>query len=66
MNEFAKELTGRDARTVQSTALENKAVFLYSIMDSYNQSDALKIRQMADYISRQTKELAELQASAAK
>lgn len=66
LNEFTKELTGRDARTVQSTALENKAVFLYSIMDSYNQSDALKIRQMADYISRQTKELAELQASAAK
>ena len=66
LNEFVKELTGRDARTVMSTALENKAVFLYSIMDNYNQSEALEIRKMADYISRQTQELAELQASATK
>lgn len=66
LNDFVKELSGRDARTVLSTALENKAVFLYSIMDNYNQTEALEIRKMADYISRQTKELAELQASATK
>jgi hypothetical protein len=47
-------------------ALENKALFLYNIMDEYNQSEAFRIRNMADFISRKTKELEDLQASATK
>ena len=50
----------------QSSALENKAVFLYTIMDEYNQSDAFQIRNMADFISRKLQELEDLQAKATK
>lgn len=66
LEEFVKQLAGRDAKTALSLALENKALFLYSIMDNYNQSEAFQIRNMADFISRKTKELEELQASATK
>ena len=66
LNDFVAILSGRDSKTVLSLALENKAVFLYSIMDAYNQSDAFRIRNMADFISRKTKELEELQAIATK
>ncbi len=66
LEEFVKQLSGRDAKTALSLALENKALFLYSIMDDYNQSEAFQIRNMADFISRKTKELEELQASATK
>ena len=66
LNDFVAILAGRDSKTVLSLALENKALFLYSIMDEYNQSDAFRIRNMADFISRKTKELEDLQASATK
>lgn len=66
LKEFVAMLTGRDSKRALELRLENKAVFLYSIMGNYNQSEALRIRDMADYISKQTKKLAELQASAAK
>ena len=66
LNEFVSQLSGRDSKTVLSLALENKALFLYTIMDAYNQSDAFRIRNMADFISRKTQELEELQASATK
>ena len=66
LNDFVAILSGRDSKTVLSLALENKALFLYNIMDEYNQSDAFRIRNMADFISRKTKELEDLQASATK
>ena len=66
LNDFVAILSGRDSKTVLSLALENKALFLYNIMDEYNQSEAFRIRNMADYISRKTKELEDLQASATK
>ncbi len=66
LNDFVAILSGRDSKTVLSLALENKALFLYNIMDEYNQSEAFRIRNMADFISRKTKELEDLQASATK
>ena len=66
LTEFVSVLTGRDCKRVLELALENKAVFLYSIMGDYSQSDALQIRNMADFISKKTTELAELQSSAVK
>ena len=66
LQDFVKELTGRDAKRVLELPLENKALFLYSIMGEYRQSEALNIRNMADYISKRTNELADLQASAIK
>lgn len=66
LTEFVSILTGRDCKRVLELALENKAVFLYSIMGDYSQSDALQIRNMADFISKKTTELAELQSSAVK
>ena len=66
LNDFVAILSGRDSKTVLSLALENKALFLYNIMDEYNQSEAFRIRNMADFISRKTKELEELQAIATK
>ena len=41
-------------------------MFLYTIMDEYNQSDAFQIRNMADFISRKLQELEDLQAKATK
>ena len=64
--EFVKILTGRDAKRVLEIKLENKAPFLYAIMVEYAQKDALEIREMADYISKKTNELAKLQESAIK
>lgn len=66
LNDFVAILSGRDSKTVLSLALENKALFLYNIMDEYNQSDAFRIRNMADFISRKTQELEDLQTSATK
>ena len=66
LQDFVKELTGKDAKRVLELPLENKALFLYNIMGEYRQSEALDIRNMADYISKQTRELAKLQASAIK
>lgn len=66
LDEFVQVLKGNDSKRVQALPLESKAVFLYSIMGDYRQSEALQIRNMADYISKRTKELAELQASAIK
>ena len=66
LTEFVSVLTGRDCKRVLELALENKAVFLYSIMGDYSQSVALQIRNMADFISKKTTELVELQSSAVK
>ena len=66
LNDFVAILSGRDSKTVLSLALENKALFLYNIMDEYNQSEAFRIRNMADFISRKLQELEDLQAKATK
>ena len=66
LTEFVSVLTGRDGKRVSELALENKSVFLYSIMGGYSQSVALQIRNTADFISKKTTELAELQSSAVK
>ena len=65
VNELAKLLSGKDAKELKAARLEEKATMLYSFMERYNQTIALKMQNLADYIAGEAlPKLAELQRSA--
>ena len=64
---FAILLNGRDRKMVKSARLEDKATLLYALMENYDQSTALKMQELADYITGEAlPKLASLQESATK
>ncbi len=59
-------LKGKHARALKAACLENKALLLYSLMEEYGQTEALRIQKVADYISAELPKLIDLQEQAKK
>ena len=51
IRQFAKLLDGKDANALLAASYEYKTTVLFMIMEHYNQTMALKIQALADYIS---------------
>lgn len=59
-------LKGKHAQALMRATLENKIPLLYSLMEEYGQSEALRIQKLADYISVELPKLIDLQEQAKK
>lgn len=59
-------LKGKHAQALKATSLENKVPLLHSFMEDYNNTEAKRIQNLADYISMELPKLIDLQEQAKK
>ncbi len=59
-------LNGKHAKALKAASLENKVPLLYSLMEEYGQTEAQKIQNTADFISKELPKLIDLQEQAKK
>jgi hypothetical protein len=59
-----KILRGKDAKAVKDATLASKVTLLYALMDEYDKQHAFKIQELADEISKDLKQMKDLQMQA--
>ena len=59
-------LKGKHAKALKAASLENKVPLLHSFMEEYGQTEAKRIQNLADYISKELPKLIDLQEQAKK
>ncbi|MCM1438743.1 MAG: type IV secretory system conjugative DNA transfer family protein [Roseburia sp.] len=66
VNQLSYFLKGKHAKALKAASLENKVPLLYTLMEEYGNSEALRIQNLADYISAELPKLLDLQEQAKK
>ena len=63
---FDEILSGKDLKAIKQANVKNKVTLLYNFMENYEKRIAIKMQEIAEYISEQIPKLKELQNQATK
>lgn len=63
---FDEILSGKDLKAIKQANVKNKVTLLYNFMENYEKRIAIKMQEIAEYISKQIPKLKELQNQATK